>query len=135
MTDRLFSTFTLEGGAAGLSDARRFVASRLRSWSIPNERIEAVALAATEMLNNALVHAASTPVLRLEEIGASAVRLSVVDCSQLVPQQRAERTDDGHGLGLRMIDELSDSWGWENTADGKVVWACFGGAAQSPAAP
>lgn len=116
--------YVLIGGVAGLGDARRFITTTLQGWGCAPELIEAVGIVATELLTNAIVHAASEPVIGLDAEGGEAV-LRVLDASQRPPAPRAHHTLDGHGFGLRMVDALSDGWGWQQYDFGKVVWARF----------
>ena len=131
LNDHASVEHALAGGVAGLGDARRFIARTLAEWAVAPTRIEAVSIVATEFLTNALVHAASEPVLELER-SADAVTVRVADRSTAPPEPRAHRTDDGHGLGLRMVDSLADAWGWEHADDGKTVWARFGSVETPP---
>lgn len=114
----------LIGGVAGLGGARRFIATTLEEWGFAPDLIEGVGIVATELLTNAIVHAASEPVLGLD-VDRGAVVLRVLDASQRPPTPRARHTRDGHGFGLRMVEALSDGWGWEHYDVGKVVWARF----------
>jgi len=114
----------LIGGVAGLGGARRFITTTLEEWRFAPDLIDAVGIVATELLTNAIVHAASEPVMGLDPDGGTLV-LRVLDTSQRPPAPRARHTCDGHGFGLRIVEALSDGWGYEHYDFGKVVWARF----------
>jgi anti-sigma regulatory factor (Ser/Thr protein kinase) len=52
---------------ASLADARRFVVSTLRGWSLPDELLQDSALIATELVTNAIVHGQPPIRLRLRK--------------------------------------------------------------------
>jgi anti-sigma regulatory factor (Ser/Thr protein kinase) len=80
-------------------------------------------LVVSELVTNAVVHARSAP-----EVTATAtdgdVHVDVYDGDRSPPVVRepAEGGTSG-GFGLRIVDALSDRWGWEPTTAGKRVWA------------
>lgn len=117
-------SYVLIDGVAGLGGARRFITTTLQGWGFAPDLIEAVGIVATELLTNAIVHAVSEPVMGLDADGGAVV-LRVLDSSPRPPAPRARHTRDGHGFGLRMVEALSDGWGWEHYDLGKVVWARF----------
>ena len=96
-------TLDLRDGVEGLAETRRSIATALHERAVDAARVEAVAIAATELLTNALVHAASNPRLTLT-VRRDCVLLRVCDRSSEAPAPRAGRSPDGHGLGLRMVD-------------------------------
>jgi hypothetical protein len=50
------------------------------------------------------------------------VRLEVDDARASGPTMRAEGGAAG-GFGLRIVDRLSDTWGWDVNPTGKTVWS------------
>ena len=102
-----------------IAPARHTARARMQAWGCDNAAD--VELVFSELLTNATVHstAASTTVI---SHGPHTVRIEVHDTSHSIPQLRHDTRPDG-GLGLRIVNQLSHSWGWEQTATGKVVWA------------
>ena len=71
----------------------------------------AIALLATELINNAVMHGRG-PEVRLD-VAHDAERLRVEVCDQgngFDPSQRTEREDPG-GWGLAIVENLSSDWG------------------------
>ncbi len=82
-----------------------------------------IALAASELVTNAIVHTADGGEFRLW-IADDLVRVEVVDRDRRPPRVAEPRGPDG-GFGLRIVAQTSNEWGWYATSDGKIVWAQF----------
>ena len=106
------------GELSTLAASRRTFRTRLESWGCAN--VDDVVLVFSELITNATVHAAdaSKAVISYEPPG---LRIEVHDSSLAGPLMR--RGDQRGGFGLRIVDQLSVSWGWEQTPTGKVVWS------------
>jgi anti-sigma regulatory factor (Ser/Thr protein kinase) len=77
----------------------------------------------TELVTNAVLHAGTRCVLRVEhEIGEATVRCSVTDYSPARPRRRVHSSGATTGRGLQMLERLSSSWGVEPSPSGKTVW-------------
>ena len=108
--------------------ARRFVRDRCVEWGC-GEMEDAATLIVSELVTNAVVHAATPAELRAQWSG-KVLRLEVVDNAEgSPPQPRVAKKYDENGRGLFLVDALSTAWGVEATADGKVVWAEVAGSA------
>lgn len=102
--------------------ARRLVVDALRRWGAREALVNDVALVVSELSTNAVRHARSPFSVTVRAHGATlhvAIQdgqalLSTLPDGGLVPQPL-------HGLSL--IDGLSNEWGFEDTHEGKVVWA------------
>lgn len=81
-----------------------------------------VLIAVSELVTNAVTHAASAPRVHLMVLDGH-VRLEVHDASAARPVRKTGSASGG--FGIRLIAELSESWGWSPTDGGKVVWAEF----------
>jgi anti-sigma regulatory factor (Ser/Thr protein kinase) len=113
---------TLECGRDSASSARTFVARELASWRVPRQTIDDAVLLTSELVTNAVRHCAHTSTLRLMRRGRM-VRVEVDDDEQRPPVlQPSVEPDAERGRGLRLVDALSTSWGWQPLGPGKRVW-------------
>ncbi|MER5739108.1 ATP-binding protein [Streptomyces sp. NPDC002262] len=118
--------------------ARKFTSATLDSWDL-GDRFDDVALVVSELVTNALRHAAPEgspdepqgPPVRLHLMRwASRLVCAVRDPSRQSPEARGGEEDFSaeSGRGLFLVESFSDSWGWHplaGTLQGKVVWALF----------
>ncbi|MFJ6212946.1 ATP-binding protein [Streptomyces sp. NPDC092296] len=128
---RGFATCALTGNPQATGVARHFARSTLQGWDMPF-LIEDVEIIVSEMLSNAIRHGLPTaceqPVRpRLVGLGllrrGETVLCAVSDPSSEVPVVREPDQLAESGRGLRLIDSLSQSWGWTPNRCGKSVWA------------
>ncbi|MGH9109094.1 MAG: ATP-binding protein [Acidimicrobiales bacterium] len=118
-----------EPSAAG--KARQWAAAALGGW--PESAVETVQLLLSEVVTNAVLHAATTVDLRLvPERGG--VRLEVADGAAAAPILKHYGPDADTGRGLHLLTHLADGWGVLRSQDGKVVWFVVGAAAGGAAA-
>jgi anti-sigma regulatory factor (Ser/Thr protein kinase) len=100
-------------------------ARRLLRDALPGEAseeaVDAAALALSEIVTNALVHA-GTPMRLRVILAPSAVRVELADGSVHLPLPRDYSRAAGTGRGLHMVTEVVDQWGAHHDEDGKVVW-------------
>ena len=111
---------TLRPDAQSPRHARRVVRELLEG-SAPPEVIDAVLLAVSELVTNAVEHAGTALQLRAGVAGGR-VRVEVVDGSGDLPRRRQPSADSLGGRGLLLVEEVADSWGVDTSADGKAVW-------------
>ena len=115
----LFSEF--EPRASSVGAARRFVRSALETAGARDDAW-AIAQVVSELATNAVVHAASSFVVRLF-VAEAYVRLEVTDH---VPHARAIKrqfsAQSTTGRGLQLIEQLGDAWGVDTDTDTKTVW-------------
>lgn len=112
---------TLPGEASSVPTARRFVESILSSWGQPDHGWTA-ALLISELSANCTLHA-RTPFTVSVELDGDEVCLRVSDGSLRAPAVRDYGTAATTGRGLRLVQDLSESWGVDLREDGKTVWA------------
>jgi anti-sigma regulatory factor (Ser/Thr protein kinase) len=87
-------------------------------------RPDDVVLAAGELVSNAVEHGGGVRRLHVEG-RRGVVTVEVQDFrSSLTRLHDVAAKPDG-GRGLRIVDEVADSWGWWPTESGKTVWATF----------
>jgi hypothetical protein len=127
------ATCTPGTDAGSIRAARDFTIVTMQRWGV-TERSEDVAVVVSELLTNAMQHAAPPgagsrprwPIrLGLLQPG-SCVLCAVADPSDVVPQPRTPDSLAETGRGLHIICALSDKWGYTAPSrSGKVVWAMF----------
>jgi anti-sigma regulatory factor (Ser/Thr protein kinase) len=93
----------------------------LATWPCPQSLAADVLLVLSELVTNAVTHAASTAQVRAT-LHHDRVRLEVRDRSFRPPRLRTGGDAPG-GFGLQFVATIADEWGWSTTATGKVVWA------------
>lgn len=132
-----FAACALTGEPEAVAGARHFAARTLAGWGLA-ALADDLSVVVSELLGNAVRHglpgtAAGEPAgaegrpiwLGLLRQGAT-VLCAVCDPGTGVPAVREPDVLAETGRGLRVVDSLSDSWGW--TAPdraGKAVWACL----------
>jgi hypothetical protein len=100
--------------------ARDVVTDACLEWNLPH-LTGPTCIVATELVNNAVEHAATMLNLRLS-LRPRHLCVAVHDGSLTPPHLRPPQLR-GHGLNL--VDAVAGSWGHLQTTDGKVVWATF----------
>ena len=113
------TTFPPGAEAPGL--ARQFVRKQL-AGQVTTSTIEVAQLLVSELVTNAVVHAAS-PVeveVALDEADL-VVRVRDADTGPLVSRGGSTELDEG-GRGFILIDRLAHSWGTEHGGGRKTVW-------------
>lgn len=92
------------------------------------EYADDAAIITSELVTNAIQHACgdgtgTVKVTLLRVRNAEAVTVVVADSSPEGPVTRTAPDGSERGRGLRIVDELSDCWGWSPEDDGKAVYA------------
>jgi anti-sigma regulatory factor (Ser/Thr protein kinase) len=118
------STLELEPAPRSVREARTWVMDQLTTLG-RDDLVDAARLGVSELVTNAILHAAPPIVLRL---GGTPVhpRVEVHDSSVEPPALR-DMTDDARllatiGRGLSIVATYSRTWGAEMSPVGKVVW-------------
>jgi anti-sigma regulatory factor (Ser/Thr protein kinase) len=101
-------------------EARRFVENELRPAGAGDDTLFRAQLLTTELVTNAARHARS-PVDLTVAGGQGLVRIEARDDSPSAPTPPQVDTPTRH-RGLFLIEDLSEGWGVETAANGKVVW-------------
>jgi anti-sigma regulatory factor (Ser/Thr protein kinase) len=113
-------TLTMSADSAhAVSGARHELAARLDRWTCG--RIPDAVLVFSELVTNALMHAGGAIRIVVAH-GEHTLRLEVHDRTHSIPVI-ADISGAAGGFGLKIVEQLSESWGWEQTGGGKVVWA------------
>ncbi|MFJ7178330.1 ATP-binding protein [Streptomyces massasporeus] len=119
----------VECSREGFARARSFTRDTLHGWSL-DHRCDDATLVITELTANAATHAArrcpGVPEIRLGFLlDPTHLLVTVADADDHPPVYTPNGTSlDEHGRGLRIVDALSEEWGWAPTPPaGKTVWA------------
>jgi anti-sigma regulatory factor (Ser/Thr protein kinase) len=104
---------------AAISGARHLIVEQVRKWQCAN--VDDAALVLSELVTNAVVHAGGAVRIAVTPDGDH-VRIEVHDHESEQPNLRAYSANPG-GLGLHIVDQLSERWGSQPTGTGKFVWA------------
>jgi anti-sigma regulatory factor (Ser/Thr protein kinase) len=109
--------------------ARETARRALREAGLPDDHIERAALLVSELVTNAIVHAASD--IRIRVCARPVTRVEVEDRSPRLPDAptpepvptAVDALEPG-GLGLMIVERLASRWGAVRhpDGDGKVVW-------------
>jgi anti-sigma regulatory factor (Ser/Thr protein kinase) len=99
--------------------ARRFAEGVLGS---SHDRLDDVLVVVSELASNAIRHAHTGFRLSVEEDDHH-VRIGVVDHGPGWPEAVPVKMPSNGGMGLHLVDELTDRWGAMERPGGKVVWA------------
>jgi PAS domain S-box-containing protein len=101
--------------------ARHVVARHLREIGIEGSVLDDAVLVTSELVTNAVLHAAPPYELRVSGDEAE-LRLEVHDTATYVPRKQRPGPRDEHGRGLQIVASLADRWGTRPTDAGKAVW-------------
>lgn len=100
--------------------ARAFVSRMLRLWEC-TDLDEIACLLTSELVTNAVLHAATKVVLRMH-LDPPALRVEVEDGAPDLPQPLPLTPWSEHGRGLWLVEALSRRWGAAPVPPGKIVW-------------
>ncbi|MDT4926297.1 MAG: hypothetical protein QOG01_4010 [Pseudonocardiales bacterium] len=105
---------------------RQAIAEDLVRQSIREDSVNDVILVASELVGNAVMHAAASTDRELGidwDVEADAVVVCVMDASTDFPRQRSTNEDETGGRGLAIVAAIAADWGVRRTEAGKQVWA------------
>lgn len=113
--------------ASAVPPARRALTRDLRSLGTPTWAVDEVALVVSELLGNAVRHAAplggGDVVLRWRLV-PGAVEVEVVDGGGGDVRVRHPGPDATSGRGMHLVSEVADAWGTSDDGHGqRSVWA------------
>jgi anti-anti-sigma factor len=101
--------------------ARRFATTTCTTWGLPAVADE-VALLASELVTNAVVHAGGAAQILLQRCGED-LTVAVLDGSDAAPTARSAQPWEESGRGLHLVEALSRADGtYPRPGGGKVVW-------------
>jgi anti-sigma regulatory factor (Ser/Thr protein kinase) len=88
---------------------------------VPDSLADTAALATSELVTNALLHA-RTPILVLAEYDHDTLTVAVQDGEAILPTLLSPDSEREGGRGIAIIDRLAAIWGVQRTRLGKMVW-------------
>jgi anti-sigma regulatory factor (Ser/Thr protein kinase) len=91
------------------AQARRAVREACERWGIP-ALADAAALAVSELVTNAVLHA-GTPILVMVEHDGGNLTVAVGDGEAALPRLRPPSADEESGRGVAIVDRLGATWG------------------------
>lgn len=89
--------------------------------ALPADVVDTVALLATELATNAILHAGTAFEFAVRVTRAK-VTLYVSDESPVTPLVKRYKPDDLTGRGLALVEGLASGWGVDPTPTGKRIW-------------
>lgn len=100
--------------------ARQQLRDLLTTWQLAN-LLDEVELLATELINNAVVHADSDVLLSVS-LRQDALRVEVTDVGDGTPHRPTPDLHATHGRGLMLVEAMSTAWGTAANGEAKTVW-------------
>jgi GAF domain-containing protein len=113
------STLHLDPVVESTPVARHWVTAHLRD--MPPDVAECAALLTSELVTNALLHAA-TPMCVTLHMLSDRIRIDVADGSTSSPAIKEYGPDAATGRGLTLFNTLAADWGVQSLTGGKIVW-------------
>ncbi len=117
--------FELAAHPGSVAQARRLSRARLSHWAVCEDTCDTAELVVSELVTNAIVHAAGQRVVCELQDAGDLVRIAVCDegCAPGEPHPSPRRPDEEHGRGLLLVAAVSRAWGAQDTGPGLLVWA------------
>lgn len=100
---------------------RHLVTQTCSAWHRA-ELASTATLIATELVANVVRHARTTMDFTIRPLSGGHLYMAVRDHSRRMPRPTEAGVSDAGGRGLRLVRDLTDSWGVLPVSDGKVVW-------------
>ena len=113
-------TWSFPASTASIGMARNLVADFVANGPFVRHR-EDVRLMVSELVTNAIVHAASSCEVSVNQTDQM-LRVEVTDGSDITPEPRRAKITDVNGRGLFIVESLADRWGVRSLVAGKSVW-------------
>ncbi|MEU1591526.1 ATP-binding protein [Streptomyces sp. NPDC005708] len=117
--------FELVAHPGSVARARQLTRSRLSGWTVGEDTCDTATLVVSELVTNAIVHAAGENVVCELRDEDDVVRIAVTDegCAPGEPHPGPQRPDEEHGRGLLLVAALCRAWGAQTAGSGLLVWA------------
>lgn len=109
----------MEPDPQSVAFARKFVLDLGLAYD--EETRERLAVLTSELVTNAILHA-RTPFVVKVSVHDDRIRVAVTDGNETLPIDKRWGPTSPTGRGLRIVEEISDRWGYEPITSGKTVW-------------
>ena len=110
-------------GFWGPRQVRHNMKALLTGWCLADDDQHDAQYVASELVSNAVEHAAGVMGVAVSRIGDDLVKVAVIDGSAAVPNLQPDNPLSKRGRGLQAVDGLASSWGYDTHEFGKTVWA------------
>ena len=100
---------------------RQAASEHLRLQRVPERQLEDALLLLSELVTNAVHHGAGPLELRVDT-SDTRIRVEVDDASIEQPVLRPLDPRRLGGMGMRIVNDLADTWGSRPSSVGKTVW-------------
>jgi anti-sigma regulatory factor (Ser/Thr protein kinase) len=121
-TERILR-LALPSDASSVRLARQVTRDALATWHL-GQLEEATVLLVSELVTNAVRHAADTGAIGLELASTSTrLRMEVQDGDPSWREMDSLADCDESGYGFLLVDSIADRWGLRRICAGKAVWA------------
>ncbi|HJY68170.1 MAG TPA: ATP-binding protein [Streptosporangiaceae bacterium] len=113
----------LPSDASAVRLARQVTRDALATWHL-GQLEEAAVLLVSELVTNAVRHAADTGAIGLELVSTGTrLRVEIQDGDPSWRQMNSLADCDESGFGFLLVDSLANRWGLRRVCAGKAVWA------------
>lgn len=116
-------TFTFPAAEESVRAARKSVRGVMRDWGVDDELSETAELLVSELVTNAVLHAAGGTSCRVTCTRSSTtLTVTVVDGGGGLPVVRRGDLNATSGRGLLLVESLADDWGVRALPYGKATY-------------
>ena len=113
----------LPAHAASPSVARAWLHTIAETTALPGPLVDDATLVLSELVTNAVLHAATDVHVSIELHDGTGIHLEVGDDTSALPRVLGYDPEHIGGVGMRIIEQLVAAWGVRRVGDGKIVWA------------
>lgn len=115
--------FTVAADPAAVGSARRDLRHTLAAWDVDTDAAETAALCLSELVTNAVVHAASGCWVHVtHHDGTLTVAVRNAGPQSDLPEPGVSDPLRVHGRGLQLVDALATRWGFGRDRAGFTAW-------------
>ena len=107
--------------AAGV--ARAWLHTIADATALPDALVGDATLVLSELVTNAVIHAATDVHVSVELRDGDQIHLEVGDDGRALPHVVPVEPEHIGGAGMRIVDQLVSAWGVRRVGDCKIVWA------------
>jgi anti-sigma regulatory factor (Ser/Thr protein kinase) len=109
--------------AASPGVARAWLHTIAETTALPHGLVRDATLVLSELVTNAVLHAATDVHVSIELHNDTGLHLEVGDDTSALPRVLGNDPEHIGGAGMRIVEQLVEAWGVRRVGDGKIVWA------------